>query len=167
MRRYQRTIPAPPGLGVDGVIAVPVGDDVELDIRVESVMEGVLVSGTATATVTGECSRCLDPVSDTVTVELTELYAYPDSATDTSTDADEVSRMVGANGDLIDTEPVARDAMLLALPQAPLCADDCAGLCPECGRKQAELGADHRHESIDPRWAALARRLGDIEEENE
>jgi len=167
MQRYERTIPAPPGLGVDGVISVPVGDDVELDIRVESVVEGVLVSGTVTATVTGECSRCLDPLSDLVTVDITELYAYPDSATDVSTDADEVSRVVD---DLVDTEPVARDAMLLALPQAPLCAEDCAGLCPECGRKRAEVGPDHRHESIDPRWAALAQRRdwpGDIEEENE
>ncbi|HEY0636541.1 MAG TPA: YceD family protein [Pseudonocardiaceae bacterium] len=164
MRRYERTVPAPAGLGVEGVIVVPEGDDVELDLRVESVVEGVLVTGSVTATVVGECSRCLDPLSEDVTVHVTELYAYPDSATDTSTDADEVSRVVD---DLVDTEPTVRDALLLALPQAPLCTDDCAGLCPECGGKRAELGADHRHESIDARWAALAPRLGDIEEENE
>ena len=163
MKRYQRTVPAPSGLGVDGVIAVTRGTDVELDVRVESVIEGVLVSGTATAEVDGECSRCLDPLAQTLTVHITELYAYPDSATDASTDEDEVSRVVD---DLVDTEPVVRDAVLLALPQVPLCAEDCAGLCPECGGKWAELGRDHRHETMDPRWAALTRWRSDIEEEN-
>lgn len=170
MRRYERTIPAPAGFGLVGVIEVLEGDDVQLDVRVESVVEGVLVSGVATATVSGECSRCLDPLSETITVTITELYAYPDSTTDTSTDADEVSRVTGSHADLVDTEPVVRDALLLALPPAPLCAKDCAGLCPECGGKRAELGADHRHETMDPRWAALAQlreRSSDIEEENE
>lgn len=170
MRHYQRSVPAPAGFGLPGVIELADGHEVELDLRVESVMEGVLVSGTATATVVGECSRCLDPLTDTVTVTITELYAYPDSATDTSTDTDEVSRMTGVQADLVDTEPVVRDALLLALPQAPLCAPDCAGLCPDCGGKWAELGADHRHETMDPRWAALALRRdspGVIEEENE
>jgi uncharacterized protein len=167
MKRYSRTVPAPDDLGFKGVIEVLPGSDVELDLRAESVVEGVLISGTVTAELAGECSRCLDPMSDTLTVQITELYAYPDSATDASTDADEVSRIVGINGDLVDTEPAVRDAVLLALPQAPLCADDCPGLCPECGGKRAELGADHRHETIDPRWAALAKRFGDTEEENE
>jgi uncharacterized protein len=161
MKRYHRTVPAPHGFGV---IEVVPGSDVELDVRAESVIEGVLVSGTVTAELAGECSRCLDPLSDTLQVQITELYAYPDSATDASTDADEVSRIVD---ELVDTEPAVRDAVLLALPPAPLCAQDCRGLCPECGAKWAELGADHRHETIDPRWAALAKRVGDIEEENE
>jgi uncharacterized protein len=124
----------------------------------------VLVSGSATARVSGECSRCLEPLSDTLTVEITELYAYPDSATEASTDEDEVSRVVD---DLVDTEPVVRDAVLLALPRVPLCTEDCPGLCPDCGGRRADLGPDHGHETIDPRWAALAQRLGDIEEEKE
>jgi len=164
MKRYLRTVPAPDGLGVPGVASVAKGSDILLEVRVESVVEGVLLSGTAAADVTGECSRCLDPLSERLVVDITELYAYPDSATDTSTDEDEVSRVVD---DLVDTEPVVRDAMLLALPQVPLCADDCAGLCPECGGKRAELGPDHRHETMDPRWAALRGWRGDTEEENE
>lgn len=164
MKRYQRTVPAPAGIGVPGVVGVVEGSQIELDVRVESVVEGVLVSGTAVADVTGECSRCLDPLSDQLAVEITELYAYPDSATDASTDQDEVSRVVE---DLVDTEPVVRDAMLLALPRVPLCTDDCPGLCPECGGKRAELGPDHRHETMDPRWAALTRWHSDTKEENE
>lgn len=153
MRSYHRDIPAPAGLGLD-VVWIAEGDEVALDVRLESVVEGVLVSGTATAPISGECARCLEPLVDQVEVEVTELFAYPDSATEQSTDPEEVSRVVG---DLVDLEPVVRDAMLLALPHAPLCQDDCPGLCPECGGKRADLGAEHRHETMDPRWAALKR----------
>jgi uncharacterized protein len=163
MRRYRREVELPAGLGMP-VIGLPAGERIVVDVRLESVVEGVLVSGTASAMVTGECARCLDLVTDRLEVELTELFAYPDTATDDTTDPDEVSRVVD---DLVDLEPVVRDAVLLALPQAPLCQEGCLGLCPECGGKRAELGADHRHETIDPRWAALKQRLRGTEEENE
>jgi uncharacterized protein len=163
MRTYHRRFPAPPDLGLH-VIRIPEGDELALDVRLESVMEGVLVSGTAVAPVAGECARCLDPLTDRVEVELTELFAYPHTATEESTDPDEVSRVVD---DFVDLEPIVRDAVLLALPQAPLCRDDCPGLCPECGGKRAELGAEHRHETMDPRWAALKRFSGSNAEENE
>ena len=154
-RGMRRTVPAE-GLGLAGVIAVPAGGDVELDLLLESVVEGVLVTGTAATVVEGECSRCLDPLSAEVEVELTELYAYPDSTTDETTEEDEVSRL---HDDLIDLEPVVRDAIVLALPQVPLCSPDCLGLCVDCGGKLADLGPDHGHETIDPRWAALQERF--------
>lgn len=163
MRRYHRVVPLPAGLGLD-VIGISPGDEVTLDVRLESVVEGVLASGTASTTVTGQCVRCLDPLTERLEVQVTELFAYPDTATDGTTDPEEVSRVVD---DLVDLEPVVRDAVLLALPQAPLCSEDCRGLCPECGEKRAELGTDHRHERMDPRWAALKERLRGNEEENE
>lgn len=162
-RAYTRTIPAPVGFGDPQVIGVAVGADVDLDLLVESVVEGALVSGTATADTVGECSRCLDPLSGTVEVALTELFAYPDSATEATTDEDEVARLVD---DLIDLEPVVRDAVVLALPQVPLCSPDCLGLCVECGLRWADLGPDHGHETIDPRWAALKERFGGTEKES-
>jgi uncharacterized protein len=167
MRRYHRDFQLPAELGMD-VIGIPAGDPVSFDVRLESVVEGVLVSGTASAPITGQCSRCLDPLVDHLEVELTELFAYPDTVTDDTTDPDEVSRVVDG---LVDLEPVVRDAMLLALPQAPLCSEGCPGLCPECGGKWVELGTDHRHEMMDQRWAALKtglkQRLRGAEEENE
>jgi len=167
LRLYLRNVQLSAGLGID-VIGVPAGDHIILDVRLESVVEGVLVSGTASATVTGQCARCLDLLNDRLEVALTELFAYPDTATDGTTDPDEVSRVVDG---LVDLEPVVRDAVLLALPQAPLCREDCLGLCPECGGKRAELGTDHRHETMDPRLAALKtilkQRLRGTEEENE
>jgi uncharacterized protein len=146
MRRYHRDVPLPAGLGE--VIGIPAGEEVAVDVRLESVVEGVLVSGTASATLTGQCSRCLEALTDRLETDLTELFAYPDTATDDTTDPDEVSRVVDG---LVDLEPVVRDAVLLALPLAPLCSEDCPGLCPECGGKRAALGTDHRHERIDPR----------------
>jgi uncharacterized protein len=158
-RRLTRVVEAQNALGVEGVIAVPKGAKVELDVLLESVVEGVLVSGTAVAPVEGECSRCLDPISaadNDIDVEFTELFAYPDSVTEETTDEDEVFRLVDAK---VDLEPVVRDAVVLALPAAPLCREDCPGLCPDCGGRWADLGPDHRHETIDPRWAALTERF--------
>jgi uncharacterized protein len=156
-RELRRVVQSRHPLGVEGVIAVPTGADIELDVLLESVVEGVLVSGTAHAPIAGECSRCLDPIKgDAIDVDFTELYAYPDSATEQTTDEDEIARLVD---DLVDLEPVVRDATVLALPSAPLCTPDCAGLCPDCGGKWVDLGPDHRHETIDPRWAALTERF--------
>ncbi|MEO9140322.1 MAG: DUF177 domain-containing protein, partial [Jatrophihabitans sp.] len=105
------------------------------------------------APLTGQCGRCLDPVTDDLDVDVCELFAYPNSATGETSEQDEVMRV---GGDLIDVEPVARDAVVLALPWTPLCRPDCAGLCPDCGLRLDDLPAGHSHEVIDPRWAALA-----------
>jgi uncharacterized protein len=151
MRVVRRTVPAPADLGLE-LIGVPRGADLALDLRFESVTEGVLVSGTATAPVEGECGRCLNPVSDTVTVPIQELYAYEHSTTDETAEEDEVGRL---QGDLFDLEPALRDAVVPALPTNPRCREDCPGLCPDCGVPWDDLPADHSHQQVDPRWAAL------------
>jgi uncharacterized protein len=158
MRTYARRINAPAEAALLGLetIAVPGGGLIELDVRLESVTEGVYVSGTVHAPLSGECARCLDALTDAVDVELSELFAYPDSVTDETTDADELPRVVD---ELVDVEQTVRDAVVLALPLAPLCRTDCPGLCPDCGEKWADLAPDHGHETLDPRWAALRERL--------
>lgn len=155
MRTYQRTIPAPEGFGLE-VIGIPVGAPIDLELRLESASEGVFVSGTAHAELVGECSRCLEPIADEITVRLGELFAYPDTATVATTDEDEVSRVVD---DLIDTEQMVRDVVVLELPLVPLCQEDCRGLCPECGERWADLAPEHSHETLDARWAALRGKL--------
>ena len=151
MRPLQRRVPAPGDLGVE-LIAVPAGSDVDLDLRLESVMEGVLVSGTATVALAGECGRCLEPLQDTLEVRLQELYAYPESTTDETAEDDETARM---EGDHLDLEPALRDAVVLSLPLTPLCRPDCSGLCATCGERLDDLPEDHQHEAPDTRWAAL------------
>ena len=151
---------APAGLGID-ILGVPEGSTVEVDLRLEAVMEGVLVTGTATAVLEGECARCLEPIKDQIVVDLQELFVYDDPDQGSRRPAreddedDDVSRL---EGDLIDLEPLLRDAVVLALPYQPLCRDDCPGLCTECGARLAD-DPEHRHDDpIDPRWAVL----GDI-----
>lgn len=153
MRELQRTLTTTQRIGLE-MIAIPVGAPVELDLRLQAVSEGVLVTGAASGPVEGECSRCLESFTDSVEIQVTELFAYPDSTTEQTTEDDEVYRMVD---DTIDLEPVVIDAIGLELPLQPLCTPDCAGLCPECGVRMAIAGSDHSHEILDPRWAGLAK----------
>lgn len=148
MKEIQRVAEAPEGIGMD-VIGVPPGSPVDLDLRLESVVEGVLVTGTAEVSLGGQCARCLEQIADSTAVDLQELYLYPGK----ELDDDEASRI---EDESIDLEPLLRDAVVLDLPFTPLCRPDCAGLCPTCG---ANLNRDPEHghaEAIDSRWAGLA-----------
>ena len=159
-RSVSFTAPAPADLGIE-VLRVPEGSPVELDLRLEAVMEGVLVTGTARAALAGECARCLEPIRDDVEVDLQELFVYEESDTATDDGDDDVSRL---EGDLLDLEPLLRDAVVLTLPFQPLCRDDCPGLCIECGARLAD-DPDHQHdEAIDPRWAALGELADQTDE---
>jgi uncharacterized protein len=183
-RDLQLTVPAPEDLRLD-LASVPVGASIELDLRFEAVAEGILVTGSATAPLAGECARCLAPVAGTVTASFTELYLYGDERPRGSRESRDGRRAHDAHdkpdkhdlydhherheeyqeqdddtryldGDLLDLEPALRDAVVLALPMSPLCRDDCPGLCVECGVPLADAGPGHRHEAApDPRWAAL------------
>lgn len=149
MKELRAVAEAPEGLGSD-VIGVPPKSPIDLDLRLQAVVDGVLVTGTASATVVGECGRCLKEISDELEIDIQELYLYPT----TNEDDEEASRL---DGELLDLEPLVRDEVVLDLPFMPLCKPDCAGLCPSCGQ---DLNAepDHHHgDAIDPRWGDLAR----------
>ncbi|MEU9924168.1 MULTISPECIES: YceD family protein [Streptomyces] len=160
MQRLTREVDAPRDLGIEGVVGVPEGAPLELDLRLESVMEGVLVTGTARASAKGECVRCLEPVGLELEADFQEMFSYPD--------ADDRGRVIAEPGDdaeddedrqyiedgLIDLEPLLRDAVVLALPMQPVCQDDCQGLCSECGARLTD-DPDHHHDAVDIRWAAL------------
>jgi uncharacterized protein len=164
-RALTRVVPAPKDLGGE-LIAVPEGADLELELSMTSVSEGVYISGVVRGPVKGECGRCLRDIDDSYDFEIQELFLFEESETveksddEDDEDADEAGRM---QGDLIDLEPAVRDAVVLALPVNPLCRQDCPGLCPDCGVHLDELPADHSHELDDPRWAAL-RNLSKSEE---
>lgn len=147
MKVVQTSVEASADLAV-AVIGVPAGSPIQLDLRLESVVEGVLVSGIAKVVLAGQCVRCLTDIFDELEIDVQELFVYPDS----EASEDETSRL---EGDLIDLEPLIRDDVVLELPFQPLCRDDCAGLCPECGVDLND-DPDHTHEvGIDPRWEKL------------
>ena len=160
-REVSLSVPAPADLGID-VLRVREGEPVEIDLRLEAVLEGVLVTGSAQADLSGECARCLEPISDTIEVRFQELFLYDDDQA-LSEEDDEVSML---EDDLLDLEPLLRDAVVLALPFQPLCRDDCPGLCTECGARLAD-DPDHTHEAaIDPRWASLATLQQDPQQDD-
>jgi len=156
MLEIHDTVDSPSRIGVE-LIAIQPGAPLGLDLRVESVSEGVLVTGTVDAPTAGECSRCLSPIQGSVQVGLTELFAYPDSATEATTEEDEVGHVVDQT---INLEQPIIDAVGLELPFSPVCSPDCPGLCPQCGVALA-AEPEHHHEQIDPRWAKLAEMLPD------
>ncbi|HQV16972.1 DUF177 domain-containing protein [Gordonia sp. (in: high G+C Gram-positive bacteria)] len=155
MAEVHRTILTPSRIGVE-MIGIEEGSEVDVDLRLESVSEGVLVTGTVCGETSGQCSRCLEPVEGTVHVFLTELFAYPNSETEQTTDEEDVHRIVDEQ---IDLEQSIIDAVAMELPMSPLCSDDCPGLCPQCGVRLAIADPDHGHDIIDPRWAGLAAKL--------
>ncbi|WP_396934211.1 YceD family protein [Mycolicibacterium sp.] len=160
MMTLTETVPSPARMGAE-LVAIEAGAPLELDLRLESVSEGVLVTGTVSAPTVGECARCLTEITGDVQIDLTELFAYPDSATDETSESDEIGRVSGDRGqpDTIDLEQPITDAVGLALPFSPLCRPDCVGLCPQCGVPLASAGPEHQHEQIDPRWAKLAKLM--------
>jgi len=155
MRTLEEHVPAPKDLGV-ALIGVREGSELELDLRLESVHEGILVSGTADVEVTGECGRCLEPLRFDRTVDLQELFFYSDSESLAEEEDEEQHRV---ENDSVDLEPVLRDAVVTSLPFQPVCREDCKGLCSECGA-QLNADPDHHHEVLDPRWSALAGLAG-------
>jgi len=147
MRELVLTVPAPEDLAIE-MVGVPAGSPIDLEIRLESVMEGVLATGVARGALVGECARCLGPVEDDIEVTLQELFVYPESAAG----EDEAARL---DGEMLDLEPVLRDAVVLALPFRPVCRPDCPGLCSECGITLAEHPGHTHGDDVDPRWVAL------------
>ncbi|WP_217809315.1 YceD family protein [Mycobacterium simiae] len=156
MVTLRNTVPSPLRIGLD-MIAIEQGAPLDMDLRVESVSEGVLVTGTVSGPTVGECSRCLTAVNGHVQVGLTELFAYPASTTEATTEEDEVGRVID---DRIDLEQAIIDAVGLDLPFAPVCRPDCPGLCPQCGVPLAN-DPSHHHDNIDPRWAKLVDMFSD------
>ncbi|MFE6622990.1 YceD family protein [Streptomyces sp. NPDC008086] len=170
LQRLTREIDAPKDFGIQGVVGVPEGAPVELELRLESVMEGVLVTGTARAQAEGECVRCLEPLQLDVEAEFQEMFSYPDAddrgrhhSAEPGDDAEDDEDRLFLEDGLFDLEPVLRDAVVLALPMQPVCQEDCPGLCAECGARLAD-DPDHHHDAVDIRWAALQGLAGSLED---
>ncbi len=163
-RQVSLTVPAPADLGIE-VLSVPEGAPVELDLRLQADMEVVLVTGTASAGLEGESARSLEPIREDLEVTFQELFVYDDIRD--SADAEEDDEVSMLRDDLVDLEPLLRDAVVLALPFQPLCQDDCPGLCVECGVRLADQ-PDHVHEAaIDPRWNALSALTNEAQQNPE
>ncbi len=128
---------------VDSV--VPDGCEVDVDLVLESLTDGIVVRGRVATSWESACRRCLEPVHGKVDVEVRELYQHEPAADDAFV----------FRGEQLDVEPMVREAVLLELPLAPVCRPDCAGLCPVCGVNRNEVDCRHGTVARDLRWAAL------------
>ena len=146
------------------VASVPPGAPVSVDAEVESVVEGLLVTGKVGAAVTLRCVRCLRDVGHELEAEVRELFAGAGSRT-ASDEPDEGYAVLP--DDRLPLDTMVRDTLVLAFPSFPLCRPDCAGLCPECGADRNSDGCGHDGSgATDPRWAALAGLRRELEEED-
>ncbi|WP_374010860.1 DUF177 domain-containing protein [Leifsonia sp. LS-T14] len=144
MREQQISIPVVEKLG-EGLLSVPEGETIDLDLRLESMHEGILITAEGQTTATGVCGRCLIDIEEPVEVDFQELFAYPsEEAFDHE-----------VHDDHVDLEPLIRDTVVLSLPFQPVCRPDCPGLDPETGERLADVPDREATEIVDPRWSAL------------
>ena len=149
-RRVVESVPLA-GLAVS-TAAVPDGESIGIDVEIETLSDGLVATGTIEVPWVGDCRRCLQPVAGRATVEVREIFQVRPVEGET----------YPMGEDLVDLEPMVRDAVVLALPLAPLCAEDCRGPAPDTFPAVVEGEAPDGHDDDrpgplgDPRWAALA-----------
>ena len=154
MREVTLDVPAPEKWG-EGLVAVAQGESVRVDVRLESVHEGILASGEVVTKYSGICSRCLTDIAEPLQVEFQELFAYPGvEAADFEVQDNHV-----------DLETLVRDAIVLSLPFQPVCQPDCPGLDPATGERRTESTGSEQSMPADPRWAALHEYTPDHDSE--
>lgn len=146
------TIDVSPEAGLGNDVVTLDTDPVAVDLLLESVLDGILVTGDTQLRMTGDCVRCLEPFDRSLDIAFRQFFTYPGVEVDPDSAEDE--DIVAMRGPLLDLRPAFRDATVLALPLGPTCSPDCPGLCPQCGFRMAD-DPDHGHESSDPRLAAL------------
>lgn len=140
--RHVEAVVPPAELGVHDQ---RVAGDVQVDVTATSSIDGVVVHGTARTPWRTQCRRCLADVAGIAISEIDEVFQHQPRDVDSLEIA----------GDQIDLAPVVREYVLLDLPDAPLCRDDCAGICPDCGADRNENPCDCASTVLDPRWSAL------------
>lgn len=129
----------------EGIVTFEKGSHVDVDVRLESVHDGIFVSGALDAEYSGVCGRCLTDIVRPVEVEFQELFAYPGQE---ETDFE-------VQDDHVDLENLVRDAAVLSLPFQPVCQEDCPGLDPATGERLSSITGTEQPEPIDPRWSVL------------
>jgi len=131
-----------------GAAETDIAPDAEVDvtIQLQSFVGGLRAKGQVSAPWFGTCRRCSDKVLGRSTVNVDERFV------DVIEQGDEEAYLI--ENDFIDLEPLVHDVLLLDLPLAPLCREDCKGLCPQCGGDRNEVECDCQA-PINPVWATL------------
>jgi uncharacterized protein len=139
------------------LVTVPEEVPVEAALLVESIVEGILVSGGLTGTWRLRCARCLTEFDGTFDIGVHELFVpHPEE--------DDYDYPLDPEG-LLDPNQMVRDAIGVEMPFSPLCRSDCRGLCPICGGNR-NLGECPGHDEVDPRFAVLSELFPELSDED-
>lgn len=132
-----------------------VAGDVTVELTIASSVDDLAVAGTLTVAWSDQCRRCLRPLADDLVIHVEERYAPAGSETTADADAFPIE-----HGQL-DLRPLVREGVLLGIPDAPVCRDDCPGLCPVCGADLSVSPCTCDPVVRDERWAVLDQLRGD------
>lgn len=156
MTPVRQTAAVPTAIGVE-MIEIPEGAELDLDLFLTFVDEGILVTGTVTGQAQVECARCLGEFRTEVAVELTEMYALAGKAAAEGAEEDEVRLL---DDDMLDLEPALIDAFGLEFPLSPTCTDYGHAECVNPDTPAPDGVSGETEGRIDPRWAGLAEKFG-------
>jgi uncharacterized protein len=146
--RAERVAEPVQGLRME-LAVVPMELPVEGDLLLESLVEGILVSGRLRGTMRLRCARCLGEFEQRFDIEVSELFMR-------EPDPEEEHYSLAPDG-VLDMESMVRDAVVLAMPFSPLCRADCKGICERCGGDRNLAQCECGETPADPRWAGLER----------
>jgi uncharacterized protein len=127
---------------------LPVPGTVPAELAITKASTGTLFELRFTTRLHGPCYRCLDDAVLGVPIAAREYQA-------TNPEGSDELRTPYLHDDNLDLTAWSRDAVALALPDKILCRDECAGLCPVCGKNLNDEPHTHAEEQADSRWSAL------------
>lgn len=140
------------------ILGIGVSTEVEGTVKFTRTHRGILVQGTLNAKIPVECSRCLNVFDYSITIHLEEEY-FPvidvNSGIPLEIPDEPGSFMIDAHH-ILDLREAIRQNALLVIPMKPLCREDCAGLCQQCGKDLNQGQCDCNKAEVDPRWEKLA-----------
>ncbi len=139
------------------ILGIGVSTEVKGTVKFVRTHRGILVQGSLTAKIPVECSRCLKVFDYPITIHLEEEY-FPVIDVNSGVPLeipDEPGSFTIDEHHLLDLSEAIRQNALLAVPMKPLCREDCAGLCQQCGKDLNQGQCDCNKAEIDPRWAKL------------
>ncbi len=174
-KNIDEVFPAPSGID-DTVVGIEEGANTHLKGTLESLSDGLLFTGSVSAPMHGECTRCLKPLDGDWSTNVTAFFTYEDRlASHNSGFVEEAEQDIFAEDDeaddvypispsatLLDFESLIRDNLAQTLPVQPLCRPDCKGLCPQCGINLND-NPDHVDEPVNIRWAQLEQLKAQLE----
>ncbi|MEP7003395.1 MAG: DUF177 domain-containing protein [Chloroflexota bacterium] len=138
--------------------------DIDAKLHATHTNPGPFFECVADAHVAATCARCLKPIDAPVHADFAEQY-YATIPVDTGVPvmAPPLDAKTIGSDFTVDLTDLLREELILATPLAPLCREDCAGLCPACGEDLNERPHTHR-DAVDTRWSAL-QGLRDLAED--